>query len=207
VKPWGKRAIFGMLLAAVGISTYWCVAVGAQDMVQEFLIRHGYAPAAALSRAQFAYGFLINGGGFLGALSFGSAAQWLGRRKAFACAMIAGAAIVPITCYLPQAPWQLMAMLPAYGFLTFGFHSGFAFYFPELFPTHLRGTGAGFCFNFGRPIAATVLTFSGWIKSRPGMDLREALSLLAPLYLLGLVCLIFLPETRNERLSEVSASA
>ena len=203
VKPWGPRAILGMLLAATGIATYWCIAVGGQDMVQEFLIRHGQRPALALSRAQFAYGFLINGGGFVGALAFGPIAEWLGRRRAFACAMLGGVLIVPATCYLPHTAIQLFAMLPLYGFLTFGFHSGFAFYFPELFPTHLRGTGAGFCFNCGRPLAAGVLALSGWIKSRPGMDLRAALSMLALLYLLGLIWVLFLPETKSERLSDM----
>ena len=204
VRPWGYRAILGMLLAAVGIGTYWSITVGGQDLVQDFLSRRGVDAASALSRAQFAYGFLINGGGFIGTIAFGPIAQWLGRRKAFGCMMLGGMLIVPVTWYLPQNYGQLAVLLPIYGFLTFGFHSGFAFYFPELFPTHIRGTGAGFCFNCGRPLAAGVLGFSGWLKSRPGLDLRAAVCTLALLYLLGLVCLWFLPETKGEQLSEVA---
>jgi MFS family permease len=172
-------------------------------MVEDFLLRHGYAAGAALSRAQFAYGFLINGGGFLGALTFGPLAQWLGRRKAFACALMGGMLIVPVTCYLPQNYGEMAVMLPFFGLLTFGYHSGFAFYFPELFPTHLRGTGAGFCFNCGRPLAALLLGLSGWLKSRPHIDIRAAMCLLALLYLLGLICVWFLPETKNENLNKV----
>lgn len=199
-KRWRSRAILGMLLAAVALGTYWCIAVGGQDLVQAFLIRHGYAATPALKRAQFAYGFLINGGGFVGSIAFGPFAQWLGRRRAFSLAMIGGVLVVPTVWYLPQTYTQLLFLLPIYGCLTFGYHSGFAFYFPELFPTHLRGTGAGFCFNGGRLLAAVILGFSGWLKSRPGLELRAAASLLALLYLFGLVCLKFLPETKNEKL-------
>jgi hypothetical protein len=117
--------------------------------------------------------------------------------------MVGGLLIVPATWYLPQTYAQLVWVLPFYGCLTFGYHSGFAFYFPELFPTQLRGTGAGFCFNGGRLLAAAILLFSGWLKSRPGLDLRTAVCLMSLLYLFGLVCLRFLPETKNERLAAV----
>ena len=204
VRPWAPRALLGMCLAAVGIGTYWCITVGGQDLVQDFLVRHGVDAAAARPRAQFAYGFLINGGGFLGAIAFGPLAHWLGRRRAFGAVMLGGMFIVPVTWYLPQAYGQLLCLLPVYGFLTFGFHAGFAFYFPELFPTHLRGTGTGFCFNGGRLLAAVFLGFSGWLKSRPNLDLREAVCILALLYLVGLVCLWFLPETKGEKLAEMT---
>ena len=202
VKPWSTRAFLGMLLAAVGLGTYWCITVGGQDLVQDFLQRRGVDAPTALSRSQFAFGFLINGGGFVGSIAFGPFAQWLGRRRAFACAMMGGMLIVPATWYLPQTYGQLLCILPFYGLLTFGFHSGFAFYLPELFPSHLRGTGAGFCFNGGRLLAALLLVFSGWLKSRPGLELREAACLLALLYLLGLVCLWYLPETKNKPIAE-----
>jgi MFS family permease len=140
----------------------------------------------------------------IGAISFGWFAQWLGRRRAFACALLGAIAIVPITCYAPQSYGQLLALLPVFGFLTFGFHSGFAVYFPELFPTHLRGTGTGFCFNCARLFAAFVLVFSGWLKSRPGMDIRFAVCLLAVLYLGGLLCLAFLPETKGEKIADLA---
>ena len=78
---------------------------------------------------------------------------------------------------------MLLVLLPCYGALTLGMHAGFAVYFPELFPHHLRSTGAGFCFNGGRLLAALMLVFSGWLKSLPGMDLRLAVTLLGLLFL------------------------
>ena len=46
-----------------------------------------------------------------------------------------------------------------FGFLTLGIHAGYAIYFPELFPNHLRATGTGFCFNGGRILAASILFY------------------------------------------------
>ena len=56
---------------------------------------------------------------------------------------LCGRRIVPITCYLPHTYWQLLAILPFFGFFTGGIHAGYAIYFPELFPDRLRATGAG----------------------------------------------------------------
>lgn len=201
-RVWGPRAILGMLLAAVGLATYWGVTVGSQDMVRDFLMARGVPAVEAAARGQFAYGIVVSLGGGLGLFCFGPIARWLGRRRAFMWMLILAAAIVPITCYLPQSYGQLLALLPLYGFLTLGFHAGFAIYFPELFPTHLRGTGAGFCFNGGRLLAAPTLWFSGWLKAQPGVDLRMAITLLASIFLLGLVILIFLPETKDQPLPE-----
>jgi hypothetical protein len=88
------------------------------------------------------------------------------------------------------------------GFFVVGIHAGYAVYFPELFPHHLRSSGTGFCFNAGRILAAGVLLFSGWLKALPGMDLRLAVSLLATLFLAGIAVVWFLPETRGQPLPE-----
>ena len=110
--------------------------------------------------------------------------------------------IVPVVCYLPTTYWQLLVILPIFGFLTLGIHAGYAIYFPELFPTRLRATGAGFCFNVGRLVAASILFLSGWLKSLPGMDLRLAITLLGLLFPLGLIIIWFMPETKGQPLPE-----
>src|SRR5256885_122608 len=98
--------------------------------------------------------------------------------------MIGVTLIVPFTCFVSQNYTQLLILLPVFGFLTLVIYVGFVVYFPELFSTHLRATGTGFCFNVGRIIAATMLFFSGWLKARSGMDLRTAISGLGLLFLL-----------------------
>ena len=40
------------------------------------------------------------------------------------------------------------------GLTVFGVFGSFTFYLPELFPTRLRSTGSGFCYNIGRVVTA-----------------------------------------------------
>lgn len=202
---WNKRAILGMLLAAVGLGTFWCITVAGFDLVTDFLRRNSLSGAATghlIYDPKFAYGIVETTGGLLGLLSFGPLSVRLGRRRAFGLVHLGSLIIAPIICYAPQAYWQLFLLLPVFGFLTFSMHAGYAIYFPELFPTHLRATGTGFCFNGGRILAATMLLLSGWLKSRNGMDLRLAITLLALFYPIGMLLIYFMPETKGQPLPE-----
>jgi len=200
--PWRRRALLGMLLAAVGLGAFWGVTVAGQDLARELLLRNGQSPAKAAQAAKFAYGIVEVAGMGLGLLAFGPLSVWLGRRRAFGVMHAGAFIIVPITCYLPTTYTQLLLLLPIFGFLTGGMHSGYAIYFPELFPTHLRATGTGFCFNGGRILAALILILSAWLKSLPGMDLRLAITLLGFLFPIGLLVIWFLPETKGQPLPE-----
>jgi MFS family permease len=197
---WATRAIFGLLLAAVGLATFWCVVVASQDLTRELLLRNGVDAVTAGKDATFAYGFVQAVGMGVGFLCMGPMAERIGRRGTFLLMHLCAAAIVPITCYLPQTFTQMLLLLPIYGFFTGGIHAGYAIYFPELFPNHLRATGAGVCFNGGRLVAAPLLWLSGSIKS--GMDLRLAVTMLAGMFLIGALLLLFLPETKGKPLPE-----
>ena len=199
---WRSRALLGMLLAAVGLGTFWAVTVAVQDLARELLLRKGVAAAQAAQQAKFAYGFCEVTGMGLGLLAMGPFCVRLGRRRAFALMHLGAFLIVPITCYVPSTYGQLLVLLPVFGFLTGGIHSGYAVYFPELFPTHLRATGAGFCFNGGRIVAASALVLSGQLKALPEMDLRLAITLMGLLFPLGLLIIFFMPETKGQPLPE-----
>ncbi len=201
-RDWARSAIFGLVLAAVGLGTFWGVTVAGQDLTRSLLIRDGMSAEQASPKAKFAYGIVQATGGGLGLLAFGPLAVRLGRRPTFATMLIGSMLIVPITCYLPQTYGQMLAILPLYGFFTLSIHAGFAIYFPELFPSHLRATGTGFCFNGGRLLAAPILILSGALKSWPGLDLRSAVCILSTLFALGLVVLCVLPETKGRPLPE-----
>lgn len=199
---WSRRAWLGLLLAAIGLGTFWGVSVAGQDLAKDYLLRQGVDAATATVRAQFAYGNVEAVAAGAGMLAFGPLAVRFGRKRTFGLYLAASTVIVPITCYAAPSYEGLLVLLAFYGFFTWGLHAGFAIYFPELFPHHLRATGSGFCFNGGRLLAGAVLIFSGWLKALPGMDLRLAIVLMALLFPVGLIVVSLMPETRDQPLPD-----
>jgi MFS family permease len=199
---WRSRAILGALLAMVGLATFWGVVVAGQDIAAHFLKQAGDPQAS--SKSKIAFGFIQTAGAGIGMLAFGPLSARWGCKRTFVLMHVMAMILTPLMCWLPS--WfnsygLLLVLLPLFGFFAQGMHAGYAAYFPALFPTHLRATGAGFCFNTGRLLAAPVLIWlSAWMKST--FDLRLAVSLLGTLFLLGLVFLIFLPETSGQELPE-----
>jgi MFS family permease len=94
-----------------------------------------------------------------------------------------------------------LLLLPVLGFFNNGIFSGFPIYLPELYPTRLRATGAGFCFNAGRILASASPFMTGWLVTTLGTFGRAA-STVALIYLAGLVVLWFAPETKGRPLTD-----
>jgi MFS family permease len=203
-RRWRSRAIGGALLAMVGLATFWGVAVAGQNLAEDLLRKLG-APAGEISsRAKIAFGFIQTTGGFIGQLAMGPLSVRFGRRRTFAWMHIMAFVMTLVVCWVPGyfGSYALfLCLVPIFGFFAQGIHCGYAVYFPELCPTHLRATGAGFCFNTGRILAAPVLIWgSAWMKAT--LPLPQAISVLGTLFLLGLVVLVFLPETKGQELPE-----
>jgi MFS family permease len=201
-RQWNQRALLGMALAAVGLGTFWSVTVAGQGLAKEQLLAGDETEDNAENQAKIAYGIIQTIGGGIGLLAFGPISARWGRRRTFMLFHLAAFVIVPVTCFVPQNYSMLLVLLPIFGFFTLGMHAGYAIYFPELFPTHLRATGTSFCFNGGRVLAVPVLFFSGWLKSQEGLPLPTAVTALGTLFLFGLVFVYFLPETRGQELPE-----
>ena len=109
--------------------------------------------------------------------------------------------MLPATFLLPRGYAQVLVLLPLLGFFNNGIFSGFPIYLPELYPTRLRATGAGFCFNVGRVLAAAGPFITGALVVALGSFGRAA-SAIAAIYLVGLAVLPFAPETRGRPLPE-----
>ncbi len=199
---WRMRAIMGALLAMVGLATFWGVVIAGQDLSAKFLQASGDPNWS--SKSKIAFGFIQTAGAGVGMLAFGPLSAWWGCKRTFLMMHIAAFLLTPIVCWLPSFANSyilLLVLLPIFGFFAQGIHAGYAAYFPALFPTHLRATGAGFCFNTGRLLAAPVLIWlSAWMKAT--MDLRWAVSFLGCFFLLGIVFLLYLPETSGQDLPE-----
>ena len=93
------------------------------------------------------------------------------------------------------------------GFAQLSVFGGYSIYFPELFPTRLRGTGVGFCYNTVRYLAAgfpPMLMFLNQrlIEQHVADPFRKAATILSFVFVLGIVALIWAPETKGKPLPE-----
>ena len=197
--PWRSRALIGLGLASIGLGTYWGIYAWGPELVHEVL-GDSVSPEERRSAASFAYLIMNFTGGFAGLVLFAPITMFTNRRIAFAFYHIGAIIVVPITFLSCQEYWHTMVLLPVTAFFVVGMHAGYAIYFPELFPTRLRATGASFCFNVGRFVSAFMLLVRGYLRDQLG--LRWAVTLMASLFLVGLVLLIFAPETKDEELLE-----
>lgn len=76
----------------------------------------------------------------------------------------------------------------------------FTMYLPPLFPTLLRTTGAGFCYNIGRVVAAFGTVFFGLLASSPSaktVDYRLALLYASFLFIPAALAAMFMPHAKE----------
>jgi MFS family permease len=160
--PGMRRAtVSGFLLAVIAILTWWgCNAITpllGSTLAHEHALRAGLsAPQARLLAAawQAHASNAFNLGGLVGAFAAVPLARRLGRRPMFAAYFLFSALAIVVTFGTELAPETRLAMLFAVGAGVYGIFGAFTFYLPELFPVRLRATGAGFCYNVGRVLAA-----------------------------------------------------
>jgi MFS family permease len=145
------------------------------------------------------FGMLITAtGGGIGLIAFGPLCNQIGRIKTFMFFHLGGFISAMILFNVPMSTTLLYTALPIFGFLTLGMHAGYAIYFPELFPTRIRATGTGFCFNAGRIIAAPILFFGGELQKAFATGAQQIACGLSFLFLIGLLILLAAPETKDQ---------
>jgi MFS family permease len=144
---------------------------------------------------------MLNAGALLGYLSFGPLADRLGWRAVFGIMCLGSLVMLPVTFLTPHSYLHVLLLLPVLGFFNNGIFSGFPIYLPELYPTRLRATGAGFCFNVGRVLASVGPFLTGWLVTALG-GFGRAASAIALIYVVGLCLLPFAPETKGKPLPE-----
>jgi MFS family permease len=195
-----RGTLVGSALAFVAVFGLWGSTNWAPTLIRELPDVKGQDPAALTKYVSYAI-MALNAGAIFGYLGFGPLADRFGRRPVFAFMCVGSFVMLPITYLVPTSYSGVLMLLPILGFFNNGIFSGFPIYLPELYPTRLRATGAGFCFNAGRILASASPFLTGWLVTALGTFGRAA-STVALIYLVGLVVLIFAPETKGKPLPE-----
>lgn len=149
---------------------------------------------------------IVSSTGYLSALIVGSFVGYLvgawfadkyGRRNLFLTFSLGAMVVVLAYTQLPLSNGMLWVLGFPLGFFASGYFSGMGAFLTELFPTRLRGSGQGFCYNFGRGVGALFPFLVGYLSQMT--SLANAICLFALFaYLLFFLAAYALPETRGK---------
>ena len=215
---WRKPALLGMMLCIAGVIGLWGIGFFAPELVGDVIsdsLKQQNIPAAEIKAAEAKWkginSIVQNLGSFFGMIAFAWLAQRIGRKPAFAFGFV-GATLATLGYFQYFNGVQHIWMSAVMGFFQLALFAGFAIYLPELFPTRLRSTGTSFCYNVGRFLAASGPFTLGLLQqflakgaTTPAAKIdafRDACSYMSAVFLVGLIALFFLPETKGRPLPE-----
>ena len=215
---WRGPAIFGMILSVSGVIGLWGIGFFAPELVGPVIersLRDQNLPLAEIAGAKARWvginSIVQNIGAFVGMLAMTRLAQRSGRKPAFAIAFVLAlvATVGFFRFFNGKGDIWMSAVMGACQLALF---AGFAIYLPELFPTRLRSTGTSFCYNVGRFLAALGILQTASIKAWASIGattpeakidaFRNAATYMSAIFLLGLIALFFLPETKGRPMPE-----
>lgn len=199
-----RSTILALTISVLGMLGYWIVFTFTPAFLQNTLkVRIDQAPV-----------FLVwtGVGAMFGYVAYGYLAEKIGRRKSFAIFFLGmtvmvpvftfGAAMMPLTDGKLAFTFQNIATLgllaALLGFFT-GYFSGFGAWYSELFPTSIRSTASGFCFNFGRVGAIAGIKLVPVLI--PIIGFTSTISLASVSYFLAALMVFTLKETKGTLLT------
>ena len=190
-----RRTIIATLLASSVLIAFW----GVITWLPAFLATPVEKGGAGLTLTKSAsWLILLQVGAFAGYISFGWIADRIGRRPAFTAFMIAATAVVPLFAFGARSMAALLIIGPLVGYFAHGYFSLFGAMLAELFPTRIRASAQGFCYNAGRLASAAAPLAIGAAAQRHGLG--SAIAVDALFFAVGAVLVWLLPETKGAEL-------
>jgi MFS family permease len=142
---------------------------------------------------------------FCGCVTSGIISDRVGRRANVA--FFAATCVVTVLVYIfvPLTDAQMLLLGFPLGFFSAGIPASMAALFSELYPAGVRGSGVGFCYNFGRVVSAAFPFMVGFLADRIGLGPAIGIDA-AFAYSLVLIAVLMLPETRGTVFGEQPAA-
>ena len=139
--------------------------------------------------------FIVIVASIVGNFAAAAVARRIGYRRSIAIMCLGFFLTMATTYSVVRDSSTLLRLIPCVGFFS-GVFGLFTMYLPPLFPTLLRTTGAGFCYNIGRVFAALGTVVFGLLS--PVGDLRTTLLYVSFLFIPAMLIALFLPDLRDE---------
>jgi MFS family permease len=197
-----RNTIAATLMAVAGVGGFWGIGVWTPELTRVALIPL-HLTAKQSDQAKSVVYLVQNAGAIFGAYLYAVLAERFSRRGALALFFLLAFSAVEGMFGLANSYASLLVWAPILGFCTLGPFAAYTVYFPELFPTRLRATGCGFCYNCARLLAAAAPFILGNLADafrdplRPDHGFRMAAAVVACIYFVGFIGLYLAPETRG----------
>jgi MFS family permease len=201
---WRRHALVGIALGLAGMAGLWGIGFFSPELISTALKAE---PKKVVDLVR-GYGTAFQDvGAFFGMMTFTFVATYVGRRVAFLGAYILCLITTIFVFNNLRSGSDAYWMLPMMGFAQLSVFGGYSIYFPELFPTRLRGTGVSFCYNTVRYLAAffppMLVSLNALLLAHDFAEpFRKAATMLSLIFVLGMVALIWAPETKGKPLPE-----
>jgi MFS family permease len=189
-----RTTVLTILVCSASLTTVWALIFWFPQQ-----LRHLPDVKAMAKHAQDVYviqatifvNVIAIGGNFFAA----ALARVWGYRKAVAAMFVGGFVSMMATYYWPHDHISILFYAPFAHFFVQGIFGLFPLYIPPLFPTLLRTTGAGFCYNIGRVVAAVGTIVFGIYAHVD--DQARALVYVGCLYIPALLVAALIPEPND----------
>jgi MFS family permease len=189
-----KTTFFLTLMNACTLFGWW----GLNSWVPSYLRLGPEQGGIGLSNSVMSlFMILMQTGMWFGYISFGYLADAIGRKRAYVLYVLAASILLPTYGFLRQ-PAILLVLGPLVAFFGTGYYSGFGAVIAELYPTSVRATAAGVCYNTGRIASAAAPFIVGSLAASRGFGAAFAVAGVA--FMLAALAWIGIPETRNREL-------
>ncbi len=181
--------MLSLTFAFWGVSTFVPTYVGAVA-----------AKAHLSAKAWAGYAGLVTGiCGTAGFICLGFLADAIGRKPITMLFYLMCLILTPVVYLWPHDPDALLAWVAVFGFFTLGIWAWAPVWLPEMFPTRMRGTAIGFCFNAPRLLGCIGPLIAGTLIVGLG-GYGAAATIIGLFFIVGFLVARLLPETMGRPL-------
>jgi MFS family permease len=192
-----RRAIIALLMSLATTLGWWGVSSWVPPYIASVAVKAGLQGPQWASYAGMSY----NLGAIVGYICLGFIADAFGRKFVTAAFFALALLMTPVLFLWTHNLNALLIAAFANGFFTLGQYAWMAVWLPELFPTQVRATAVAFCFNAPRLLAAIGPVIAGSLIVQFG-SFGEAAMIVSCIYIVGILAVPLLPETRGKILPE-----